>query len=360
MLRNVVESADELQVRKLVRDSLNPRSALLTRFPNPIDSILNLGILGLNTYDRIKRMSAVLDEITQGLSWQLLDAWDGSVGKSKDRTKGTESVYFENFSAICQLEKQRPGITRVLMEKYRIFNFARYPIDLLIDQYNSRDEASALYGVIASARHDHNGAFLNIKDQIGGAYQQAKELGFGLKVLEVEDFDEMRRLIERSAENHGPISFALVMAHGDQNFVTLGGDFLKGIGYYELSADLTKFKDTFIPSASICLISCSTGVENGIGQRLSIALPGTEIHSPDNEAMLREKGIIIEMVEGRLRIKVLFYRPEGNYNTVEDLIQVGLIPEEADLITRTFAEHPEEIPTRVYRDGEQVNAYARK
>lgn len=362
LVRQVIPVANEGQLRKLVRDALLPDSTLSRRLASPIDSILNLSILGNNTYDRPRRMAAVLDEISGERSNDLLNAWDDSTGKIKDRTKGSESIYFEEFAIVCQLEKKRPGITKFLIERYGVLNFARYPFNLLVDQYDTRGEKDTPYGIITTARYDNNGIILNDKGQIDNAYRQAKVLSHSLKVFEAERSENLTGILLSSNKNHGKISFLIVMAHGYHDSIALGLDG-ESVAVNTLHKDeiddhnaLAFLRDVFVPSAKICLISCSTGKKDGIAQKLSLILPDV-VHSPDYAAFLKENGIRIEKNGEDVAVRILFGYKEGNFVTEEDIEYALTSSTKGVFNRRTNVENLYDVPTRVYRNGDLINDY---
>lgn len=345
VIKHLIATANPQQIRTLVRSAITPESALSRRFTKPIDSILNLSILGPNISERPARMAAVLDEITGEQANRVINAWDDSEGKRKDRSKGSESVYFENFSIVCQLEKQRPGITKLLIEKYGIFSFARYPLDLLIDQYDTRDEKDVSYGILIAARNDHNGIMLSMKEDIGFAHKQAKAEGYGLKVFEVDDenLDNFPQAVNNSSHDHGQISYMLLLAH-------------------ELDTKLSNLdweRSAFVSSAIIGLISCSTGRREGTAQMLSSAVRDIDVHAPDHDCHLREQGILFEKMDRELNLKVLFGYGEGNKVTEEDIFYAMRSRTGGKYNIRNNAINIYDVPTRVYRNGELVRDYAK-
>ncbi|MBI4036656.1 hypothetical protein HY386_02140 [Candidatus Daviesbacteria bacterium] len=341
VIKHVIETATPQQIRALTRAAISPDSALSRRFPRQIDSLLNLGILGNNTYERPERMSAVLDELTSEQSTRLLNAWDDSQGKRKDRSKGSEAIYFEYFSTVCRLEQLRPGITKYLIDNYGILAFARYPLDLLTEQYDTREEKDVPYTILVAARHDHNGAMLFLKDEISCFHKQAKALGIRLKICEAENLEGIIQTTNTVAYHHGQISCVLLVEH-------------------ELDAGISELewdRSIFTSSAVIGLISCFTGAENGTAQLLSLTLQDVDIHAPDYEAYLKKGGIQFDEDDGVLNIRVLFGYGEGNYITEEDILYALTSSTEGRFNIRTSSVNLYDVPTRVYRNGQLVRDY---
>lgn len=86
---------------------------------------------------------------------------------------GTRLV--ENMKTVLYLEQQRPGICQVLRKEFGIRNFFRYPAEILINQYDTRDIATKK-GIAAVALYDHNGAFYQRTSQRAIAVSKQGEI----------------------------------------------------------------------------------------------------------------------------------------------------------------------------------------
>jgi hypothetical protein len=341
LIKQRILTADEQQFRSLVRAAITPDSPLLRRFPRPVDSLLNLSLLGTNTQERPVKMAIVLDEITGGNAVHILDTWDFSAGKREARTKASESIYFDNFSVVCQLEKNRPGISKLLMKKYGVVNFTRYPLELLIEQFDKEALREAPYGVLITAGED-NGVALNVKRETENLYKQAKEMGYGLKVLEADTLEDILTRANDVADNHGEIAYMLILGH---NFEPRLGT-------------LPWRRDLFSSSPIIGLISCLSGKEGGAAQNLSSTVKDIEVHAPEYKVFLKEQGILFrESQDGQLKLDLLFSYAEGNFNTEEDIIYGLVSGSHEDLTLRTGVTNLYDVPTRVYRNGQFVRDY---
>lgn len=340
LVKFVKARATPQQIRTLVKAAVTPNSALSRRFPRPVDSVLNLSILGNNTYERPARMAAILDELTGEQSTEVLNAWHDSRHNHQGQSNGTEAVYFEHFSTVCKLEQLRPGITKSLIDRYGVYSFARYPIDLLVEQYDTRDEKDAKYSTFVVAREDHSGAILSLKDKVAFAHQQAKTLGFRLKVSEAGSLEGIVQRINSLAGNHGQISCALLVGH----------EFDKQLG------DLEWDRSSFAPDAIVGLISCFTGARNGTAQKLSLALNDVDVHAPDHSAYLKKDGVVFRTANGNLDLGIMFGYGEGNFATPEDIlfaIENGI----ENIPLRSLTIKLYDVATRVYRNGGLVRDY---
>lgn len=360
--KHLIDTSNVDQYRTLIRMAVHPDSAFNKRFQRKIDSILNISIFGLNTRNRPERMAVALNEITGGYAQQLMNAWDDSVGKERSDHKTSEPVYFENFAAIFKLEKHYFGITQFLIEQYGILNFARYPLEILIEQFEQHNQKDKPYGVFVTARYDHNKATFSIKDETKYAYEQAKKHGYGFKIFEAENVDDILGAINSAHQNNGKLSYLFIVAHGHTDTINLGineGAELSIAGIAEKASEFNQTRNSFTEDAIITLISCSTGEAGGVAQILSEVIRDIDIHSPDYIVFLKKKGIHISKSHGKIQIKTLFGYVEGNYNTIQDFIHALTNQYGSTFNFRTLATNFYDIPTRVYRNGELLRDYTK-
>ncbi len=90
---------------------------------------------------------------------QAIKAWELAVMKKAPTYRTGDASFLENLPSLANLEAQRHGIGKVLQEEFGINDFARYPEELLIEQYDTRNRSDLPYGVIINPWYDHNGAF---------------------------------------------------------------------------------------------------------------------------------------------------------------------------------------------------------
>ncbi|MFA6321878.1 MAG: hypothetical protein WCX71_00170 [Candidatus Buchananbacteria bacterium] len=225
-------------------------------------------------------------------------AWDLS-----DRRGDLSEVIRNNLNAVRALEETKPGVCQFLNQEFNIADFARYPNDLLIRQYEEADSLDKPYGVIIYPRSDHNGAFYNDCEVLKSLYDQV-EKDLSLRVAECSGkLDFVRTLIKfdrryNSSDQSGhKISLAIIGGHGTKDSIKFGryNFFKPGSPEQErwsittddltgqTAAGATKF---FEKMPTIILSSCSTGAENGIGQKLSEVL-GAKVIAPKEPTSIR-------------------------------------------------------------------------
>lgn len=213
---------------------------------------------------------------------QITDAWrrsDSSYGKAIDR----------NINRLKILEQARPGIAKTLFEQFGIMDFGRYPAALLLDQFDHREE-DVPYGVIIYPRDDYSGAFYHDED-IFGDLKRSLEGKYHLRVIEADGkYSLARRLISLNNRygDKNKISFGIIGGHGTKDSIAFGskreGTPDKSRGHL-LPDDLLhpgaqRSKEFFEKGCTLVLVSCSTGENEGIGQKLSEVF-GCEVIAPD-------------------------------------------------------------------------------
>lgn len=185
-----------------------------------------------------------------------------------------------NMPKIEALEAQRPGIIKTLFSEYGIKEFHRYPNEVLIEQFDKKDE-NLPYGTLLYSNHDHNQAFDTDVATVKKVFEDLKSGGYGLRVGEFDSpFALMKSLAKFNGRYgaHEKMSFMILGAHGsEQGF---SASYTKSVESEDLQGEgVQKMKDFFVPEPEIVLASCSTGAEGGLGQKLSDAYQA-RVHAP--------------------------------------------------------------------------------
>jgi hypothetical protein len=170
---------------------------------------------------------------------------------------------------IISLEHERPGITQTLLSDYGIKEFRRYPNEVLLKQFDNKD-SNIPYGLVMYTNEDHNQAFDMKEDLIKSIFDQTSER-LGIRITE---FDSKYEIIKRLASlnkkygDKNKISYLLLGAHGEEESFQV--TYAESVDKSELEGQgVKRMKDFFVKNPEIVLASCSTGVENGIGQKIS-------------------------------------------------------------------------------------------
>jgi hypothetical protein len=214
-----------------------------------------------------------------------------------------------NLKTIRAMEQKHPGITKVLMNEFGIRDFGRYPEEILIAQYEQRDNLDIPYGVVIYPYADWNNALYSQYDtfrrffpKIDGKYalrivecRSLLDIGKALLTLNKryapENTTNHLGQIEKNTLTRGhKITFALIGGHGSEGSITFGNnnpsaelnkaDLLSGEGIKRIS---TLLED----DPTIILVSCLTGKEQGIGQTMSEVYKGKVI-APNEPTNLQD------------------------------------------------------------------------
>lgn len=301
-LRTVFYKGNDMQINvgsHLARNLLKDEDKDIRKFAS--EEISNaVGDRGLY-YERIRKVAKdILEEY--GIDYfTVAKAWVDS-GPGKDFMK----IFNKNLRMIFELESQRPGMVKTLINDYKIYDFGRYPREMLIEQYDQRDNKELPYGIVLNPRSDWNGAFYDNKKVFQELFTQLKEKGYGLRVFEVGSmYDVARSLIKadkRYGESH-KISFVIVGGHGSWQSIRFGSDsepfnIFNIDEHLETSRDylLLKQRDLkgsgvqrsiefFEPNPTIILSSCTTGANRGIAQEISRL--GATVIGPDKPTSIK-------------------------------------------------------------------------
>lgn len=180
----------------------------------------------------------------------------------------------ENINKMQELELSRPGIVKSLFVEFGIKEFHRYPNNVLIKQFDTKDQ-DLPYGLVLFTNDDYNDAFDSNKKVIESMFEQTDD-----KILmRIAEFESRYSFLKNLAyfnDRYGEknkIEYLLWGAHGWQASI---GD-VSGVDLGGKGAKRTK--DFFVEKPEIILASCSTGAEGCIGQKLS-ELYNSTVHAP--------------------------------------------------------------------------------
>lgn len=270
----------------------------------------------LSNSDQESERNTVLNVLNGEIqSWGLdpntiLKAW--TEGHSTDRGLRGLAGILENLPAAIYLESQKPGILKTLSEEFGVKNFGRYPAELLIAQYDEKDNTDKPYGVVLYPYSDWNGAFFQNKNPLREFYADVKDK-YSIRVLEAGSKYDIARGLLNLKRRYGAqhkISFAVIGGHGTKNSILFGGEDER---HTLMSQDLQgkgvrKTSEFFEPQPNIVLVSCSTGTNEGIGQQLS-EMMGAKVTAPEIPTNIKTLRATIDQ-NGKLLFDVK-YQDEG-------------------------------------------------
>ncbi|MBI2049622.1 hypothetical protein HYT32_01830 [Candidatus Roizmanbacteria bacterium] len=288
-------SAASSLVRKLLRDNdLNIREFI----SDEISSVVGSGLY----YEQIRRVAKDILETYEIDYSNVVKAWADS-GKTEDFM----DIVNNNLRMIFILESNRPGIVKTLINDYKIYDFARYPAEMLVEQYDQRDNKYLPYGIVLYPRSDWNGAFYDNRKVFRKLLTQLKENGYGLRVFEVESVNDVARSLIKLNKLYGEsykISFAIIGGHGSWDSIHFGSERehlnifdikdrpgAKKVNLLLKQHDLRgrgvqRSSEFFEQNPTIILNSCTTGANRGIAQEISRL--GTTVIGPDRPASIKD------------------------------------------------------------------------
>lgn len=209
------------------------------------------------------------------------------------------STASENIWIIADLERQRPNIAKTLHEQFNISLFQRYPQEMLIEQFDQRDNTVMPYGVMVSAINDDAEVFQSVGPQIfmGMMHSELLKLGYTLRVCEAGTEDKLKEAFEGYSKRYGikSASFGVIMGHGSPERIVMNWEHPRYPNRVIRKQSFQggapwKFSAFMKAESTLVLVSCSTGAENGIAQEIS--KQGLIVIGPDREANIL--GISIE------------------------------------------------------------------
>lgn len=210
-----------------------------------------------------------------------------------------------NITKMKELESIRPGIVKSLFSEFGIKEFHRYPTDVLIKQFDTKDQ-DLPYGVVLFTNDDHNDAFDLDREIIESIFKQTDNK----LLIRISEFQSRFSFLKNLASfnkrygKKNKIEYLLWGAHGWQGAIG-------NIGNLQLNGEGAKrTKEFFIDKPEIILASCSTGAEGAIAQTMSEIYNAT-VHAPSIPSNL-EKVLVNFDSQNKLHFKVDFKDNCGN------------------------------------------------
>ena len=208
-----------------------------------------------------------------------------------------------NLIAMEKLEKSIPGAVNKLLSNYGIKEFCRYPTDVLVKQIEE-ESIDRPYGLVAFPRSDHNDAFNQDKDYIDNLFQKTQEV-MGMKIVEVSsriDFAKRLIVLNKKYGDENKISYLIIGGHGSvDKFIFGEGELGEVRSEHFEGKGVQRVKEFFVDNPAVVLISCSTGVDGGIAEKMSETY-GSDVIGPSKDAALM--GLDMDLVDGKPKFKV--------------------------------------------------------
>jgi hypothetical protein len=214
----------------------------------------------------------------------------------------------QNLEMLKLLESAEGGAVKLLHEEYGINEFARYPIDLLVEQARNH-EKDVPYGAMIFPSDDHNGAFdkINLDE-----FYQGTQGKHTTRIFEASSTTDLARYFIKMEKRQNKIGYLLLAAHGETDGMSFGIEergFLD-IKTLEKMTTLPRLRALLEDDASVALVSCSTGADEGFAQVLS-EKTNTEIQAPKVTAYGQR--ISVHYEEGKPKMTVEFDVAQETY-----------------------------------------------
>ena len=217
-------------------------------------------------------------------------AWELYPGSGQSSFRNLET----NMEKIEMLESERPGITNSLFNEFGIKEFRRYPNEVLIEQFDSRNK-DIPYGLVLFTNQDHNQSFDMRSGVIDSVFKQTISNGLGMRIAEFDSrYDLFKKLISLDSRygTRNKIQYIFLGAHGTEDvFQTT---YTESVSKEDFEGKgVKKVKNFFAENPEIIMASCSTGVEGGIAQKISETYEAV-VHAPTKPTNVKDITVSFE------------------------------------------------------------------
>jgi hypothetical protein len=144
--------------------------------------------------------------------FDLLQRWE-EVGRDQNTTN---QYIADTVQQMHDLERQQPGICRVLRDRFHMRHFGRYDIDLLLRQYDERDTPGP-HAISLFASSDGNTALLqHAQNWLSPLFEKLRAKGINIipRIFEAASPRECMVVLSQAKRRYGPASFGHIGVHG--------------------------------------------------------------------------------------------------------------------------------------------------
>lgn len=218
---------------------------------------------------------------------RLFSAWYDS--HKKTTVNGNPRLAaLKNFRALRGLEQHNPDAAKTLADAFGVLCYARYPDGLLEEQLHHIEDSESPYGIIIAPRDDYNGSSYGDKKALQSLWEQVREAGYRLRVIEcATKMGLARQLLTLDKRYNQPIgqqaAFGVLLGHTNESVISLGTDKLRGrIDMTDIiTSAFNKGRHRFFaPGATLVTTGCLLGRPGQLAEQAATALDITILASP--------------------------------------------------------------------------------
>jgi hypothetical protein len=214
---------------------------------------------------------------------RIYSLWDRKVLHSQvEDMEGMESVgkilLRDTAMTITAIEAEHQGITSWLSRNFGINYFGRYPENLLIGQYEKRENEETPYGIVAFPESDWSRTFHNDRGCLMQFVEDTQEKRNN-RLFETSGVNDLENRLSGLKDKYGLADYGIIGGHGNLWGINLGDGKDGWFNIDVLRKGRGDLRSYFNKGATLMLFSCSTGKEGGIAQKISEQ--GFEVLAPD-------------------------------------------------------------------------------
>ena len=214
------------------------------RSENGPEALVNLGLINIEELEKKGSLTTRVESMVESLgipknmaddlaaSWLTLDRelmdWLKNTYGGSDYEDVMRRVITSNLTVLKEIiGKGGIEVAEGLNTQFAITNFGRYSTEILLDQWENRNNLNLDYGVFLGCWADENGGFYSedAVKMVDGLWKNAKSLGLGLRIVEARGkISSMQRMydLNRNYGDKHKISYFVIAGHGEKGKVKLG------------------------------------------------------------------------------------------------------------------------------------------
>ncbi len=201
--------------------------------------------------------------------------WSTMVASEEVAAEELQEIVLRNVETIQSIEKRQPGISARLYQERGIAHFGRYSEELLLNQFEPL-RAGEDPDFVVMPHDDYNGAFYQSIENLEASL--APEERSRLRIGEVASPHELVQLVSKLTNSFGPALNVVIGGHGSTDTTQLGHVYFSrehpdtSLEIDRIMEQLQGFSACIKPNGRVILLSCSTGQDDAIAERIAHVL----------------------------------------------------------------------------------------